>query len=450
MATVSYIPEHKQTSGAMKAVMDYCMQEKKTVEPETGIRFVSGVNCIGANSFTEFLATKAAHQKMDGMQFYQYVQSFSPKEKISHAQAHEIALEFAAKAWPGHEVLVCTHCDAAHIHSHFIINSVSMENGKKLRQNPNTLKELRKLSDEICSARGFSIVPPKERKTSEMSSREYHSAERGESWKLQLEIVIDRAMESAREREHFIRLMGWEGYAVRWSDDRKYITYTTPDGFKCRDKKLHEDKYRKENMEYEFRIRKEIIEGNEGSPERNAGSGEAGTTRRGVDGCQLEGTDFFPGGSDQCAGTASGHGIYTCRPTGSGGLGEPGAGVFPERNNGTGEGLGAAPEGADRIIGQADGASGIGGDGDRETGWEYAREIFLRNLTGADAASQSAEEAVLDFSDSQFDFGDLGVDAAYLAADLSGIIEDEDVEDCTTMRPVHEHKRKTGPAMGGM
>lgn len=116
MATISYIPEHKQAVGAMKAVMDYCMQEKKTVELDTGIRFVSGVNCIGASSFTEFLATKAAYRKMDGTQFYQYVQSFSPKEKISHAQAHEIALEFAAKAWPGYEVLVCTHCDAAHIH----------------------------------------------------------------------------------------------------------------------------------------------------------------------------------------------------------------------------------------------------------------------------------------------------------------------------------------------
>lgn len=451
MATVSYIPERKQTVGAMKAVMDYCMQEKKTVEPDTGIRFVSGVNCIGTNSFTEFLATKAAYRKLDGTQFYQYVQSFSPKESITPAQVHELALEFAAKAWPGHEILVCTHCDAAHIHSHFVINSVSVETGKKLRQNPNTLKELRKLSDETCEAHGFSVLPPKKRKTSEMSSREYRSAERGESWKLQLEIVIDRAMESACDLEHFIRLMRWEGYGVRWSDDRKYITYTTPEGFKCRDKKLHEDKYRKENMEYEFRIRKKIIEGNEGSPERNAGSGETGTARRGADGCQLEGTDRFSGGSDQGAGTASGHGIYACRPEGSSGLGEPSTGVSSGRGIGTGEGMGAALEGTDRGIRQADGTSGISGDGNGETGWEYAREIFLRNLTGADAASQSAEEAMLDFSDSQFDFGDLGVDAAYLAADLSEIIEEEnDVEDCTTMHPVHEHKRKTGPAMGGM
>lgn len=450
MATVTYIPEHKQTSGAMKAVMTYCMQEKKTMDPETGMQLVSGVNCIGANSITEFLATKSAFRKMDGTQFYQYVQSFSPEEPITAKQAHEIAMDFATKAWPGYEVLVCTHCDAPHIHSHFVINSVSVENGKKLRQDPNTLKELRKLSDEICSAHGFSVIPPKKRKTSEMSSREYRSAERGESWKLQLEIVIDRVMESATDREHFTRLMDWEGYAVRWSDDRKYITYTTPDGFKCRDSKLHEDKYRKENMEYEFRIRKKIISGDEESPERNAGTSTTGTACCGSDGCQLESTDRFPTESNKNIGTASGHSIYTCRPGGTGRLGEPDDGYSQGRCIGAEAGAGSIQGGTDRSIEQTNSTFGIDGDGYGETGWEYAREIFLCNFTGADTTPQSAEETVLDFSDSQFNFGNIGVDIAYLAADLSGIIKDKHVKDCTSMYPIHERKRKHGPAMGGM
>ena len=49
------------------------------------------------------------------------------------------------------------------------------------------------------------------------------------------------------------------GYQVAWEDNRKYITYTTPGGRKCRDIRLHQDKFRKENMEYEFTIREEHL-----------------------------------------------------------------------------------------------------------------------------------------------------------------------------------------------
>lgn len=139
MATVTYIKESRQHISAMRAVMNYCQREDKTTDLQTGHCYVSGVNCNGADPFTEFMATKTAYGKLDGINFYQYVQSFSPKENLTYEQAHEVGLEFAAKAWPGYEVQVCTHCDAQHIHSHFIINSVSFETGLKLRQSPGSL-----------------------------------------------------------------------------------------------------------------------------------------------------------------------------------------------------------------------------------------------------------------------------------------------------------------------
>ena len=120
MATVTYIRESRQHLSAMRAVMAYCMREDKTWDEQSGQRLISGINCEGRNSILEFEATKAAHGKMDGINFYQYVQSFKPTENITPRQAHEIAKEFAVRAWPGAEVLVATHCDTDHIHSHFI------------------------------------------------------------------------------------------------------------------------------------------------------------------------------------------------------------------------------------------------------------------------------------------------------------------------------------------
>ena len=66
MATVMYIPEKKQSLGAMKGVMSYVCQEKKTRDPVTGQRFVTGVHCLGDNACREFLATKRTYGRDEG------------------------------------------------------------------------------------------------------------------------------------------------------------------------------------------------------------------------------------------------------------------------------------------------------------------------------------------------------------------------------------------------
>ena len=120
MATVNYIRESKQTISAMKGLINYCVQDSKVKDKNSGHRYVSGINCNGENAFNEFMTTKYAYKKVDGFNFYQYVQSFSPRENVTPEQVHKIGLEFAEKAWPGHEVLVATHLDAKHLHNHFV------------------------------------------------------------------------------------------------------------------------------------------------------------------------------------------------------------------------------------------------------------------------------------------------------------------------------------------
>lgn len=246
MATVNYIPESNQSISAMKAVIDYCLQQKKVADEDSGRRLVGGVNCNGENSFTEFMVTKNAHKKKGGITFYHYVQSFSPRENVSAAQVHKIGLEFAEKAWPGHEVLVTTHTDAEHLHNHFVINSVHYENGNKLRQNPGTLTRLRTLSDNVCNEHGLSVLKPYKKDGANISSREYRAASKGESWKFKLIADIDFVMNRSGSRDDFMREMNRLGYQVTWTDERKYITFTCPNGMKCRDIRLHDEKYLKD------------------------------------------------------------------------------------------------------------------------------------------------------------------------------------------------------------
>lgn len=257
MPIVRFIKNEKQNASAMKGSIDYCLQKCKTVDSQTGQRYVSGINCNGLNAYREFMTTKLANNADNGRYFYQYVQSFSPKDNVDYDKAHKIALEFAEKAWQGHEILVTTHCDRNHIHTHFIINSVSFETGKKLRQNPNTLKSLRKLNDEICAK--YDVTPLKpytKTKEKRLSDGEYRMAMKGESWKFALMFTIDNVMKRAKTKQEFIDEMKRNGYQVLWTDERKYITYTCPNGMKCRDIKLHQEKYRKEKMELEFELRR--------------------------------------------------------------------------------------------------------------------------------------------------------------------------------------------------
>ena len=262
MATVTFIKYKRQTGGTLRSVAQYVSQAKKTVA-QTGHPLTSGLNCTPHLAAQEFIATRTTHRKDSPVWFYHYVQSFSPEEKITGEQAHRLAKEFAARAWPDNEVLITTHLDAAHFHTHFIVNSVCYGTGRMLRQGLGTLHALRQMSDELCMKYGFSVLPREQGKnrTHGMDGREYRSAAKGESWKFRLIATIDQCMRYASDKEEFIALMQSDGYGVRWTDSRKSITYTTPQGMKCRDDRLHSERYRKEVMELELRTRTEIIHG---------------------------------------------------------------------------------------------------------------------------------------------------------------------------------------------
>lgn len=410
MATVTFIKYQKQSAGALRGVAQYVSQDEKTLD-ENGSQLISGQNCTPQLVSQEFQATRDMCHKESPVWFYHYVQSFSPDEVITGEQAHQLAKEFAAKAWPDSEVLIATHLDAEHIHTHFIVNAVCWETGKMLRQGPNTLRSLRQLSDELCLKHGFSVLPQQKKKQSQgMGTREYRSAAKGESWKFRLMNAIDQCMRYASTREDFISLMESEGYQVRWSASRKSITYTTPQGMKCRDDRLHELKYTKEVMEREFRVRAEIIyRGIETAEPTQQGSSLA-------DGAATR------GGLGRTAGSAGRSGG---RCFGTGG---PAAGTVPAG--------GAAPHPG------ADGGPGAGcgpNEGGVETGWEEERAFYL--------AAQSPDRAVgLDLAgpDPAGDHGwhgGLADDLVRLGRTLESGADVDPVRDATTM---HQHTdRKT-------
>jgi hypothetical protein len=255
MAIIYAVKEKTQSRTAMSKVMRYVSQDKKTLfEDERGntVKLVSGQNCCGTTAFQEFMATKRRYRKEKGVYFYQYVQSFKPGTPVTPQEIHQMGVELA-KYFDGYEVQIATHIDRDHWHNHLVVNSVSCETGLKLQFNEKNLEQLRSLSDQICQANGLEVLRPyRKPEHRPMLAGEYRAAARGGSFKFRLMAAIDQAMKQSRTRADFIACMERMGYKVKWEPHYKYITYTTPEGQRCRDNRLHERKYLKSEMEEYF------------------------------------------------------------------------------------------------------------------------------------------------------------------------------------------------------
>ena len=416
MPIIHFINNKTQTAGGMKNVLNYVSRKEKTASEDK--RFVTGVNCSPETALDEMTATKNLYHKPDGRLYYHLVQSFPSWYEIDPELAHKIAVELAEKAFGKYEVVVATHIDREHIHSHFVFNSVSFEDGKKYHSNKESVEELMKLSDEICHQYGVHVLdtPKKKMNKDFLSDSEYRSAKRGESFKWELMNVINQVMKKAKSKKQFCYMMKQQGYDVRWEDNRKYITYTCPNGRRCRDNKLHGERYRKENMEYEFKARRiaaDVRQGIVGSGRHTADSGGARF--------QLESADR----------------IEQADVAGAAGNTQPTVGAVNESRDRTGAENSTLR--AERYNSELSGAAGSN-VGNRDfssraveesnsepviTGWEAERGIWLE----AERARRIQAQAQLESSQVDSDIT-VGIDSIIGSVTaVASIIEDEPVDD---------------------
>ena len=411
MATFTAIPEKTQTATAMRRVLDYVMQDKKTVID--GIKLVSGQNCVPESALQEFMATKHLYGKATGVFFKQYVQSFKPDCGATPEQIHQIGLE-TAKAFVGFEVVVATHIDRDHWHNHFVVNSVNCETGYKIQINEKGLEQLRQRSDEICQQFGLQILQPYQKpKQRTMNQREYRAALRGNSKKLKLTNAIDYAVAKSRTRQQFIEQLQKLGYGVKWIDHYKYITYTTPDGQKFRDNRLPDDKYLKTNMEELFAYEYNQIKTNKSDTTSNTGHG------RSIN--RTDSTDVLDAqtGAVQSAGTAHltdwgshcrKHG-FDIRTADTGMVGQSDRGNAPTECNPNAENR-RGEDGLDQIFSRGQ-VIEADGELDKTTAHGYLPD------------DERTESERLDTVEAETEMGggwsDIAVNSLYLAADLAMI-----------------------------
>lgn len=277
----------------IKTILSYVMKEEKTEQ-----KLLSCLNCTPDMVQEQMEFTKRLWGKNGGRTYKHFVQSFAPEENIDSVQAHQIACQLAASRpeWQDFEVLIATHEDKKHIHTHFVVNSVSCVDGHKIQQSKAELQAMKDDSDRLCMQHGLHITEKgktfdghNREETAAFSKDTYQmlkKAEQGEvkSYVQDIALAILKCREQATSRADFVQHMNEQGYGVDWQDSHKYITFIDLNRqvkgekqCKIRNNKLekyYNMNFGKETLEHEFASNARTAETPREQFNRTASSGE--------------------------------------------------------------------------------------------------------------------------------------------------------------------------------
>lgn len=204
---------------ALKDVLSYAKDEEKT-EQEF---YVEGINCNPSTARDQFISIKQAYGKEDGIQAYHGYLSFKEQD-ISPSLAQKIGMEFAQEVWGDRfQVVVTTHLNTKHLHCHYVINSISFKDGKRLWGNEKAWFKFRLVADKICEKYGLYYNPSPNR--SKQSSYYYNLEKAGMPTRYDLaRKAIDEAIRHSTNLKAFDYALTQMGYEHSLSESRKYWT----------------------------------------------------------------------------------------------------------------------------------------------------------------------------------------------------------------------------------
>ncbi|MEF2707836.1 MAG: relaxase/mobilization nuclease domain-containing protein [Pseudoruminococcus massiliensis] len=210
----------------MSRVLQYAANPKKT----NNKLYISGINCEPETAYEEFTAVKRSYAKADGIEAYHGYLSFK-EQNITPELTMKIGTEFAQEVWGKRfQVLVTVHTDTEHPHCHFVINSVSFVDGKKLWGEEKAWFKFKQTADRLCEKYGLYYNPKLVRGKS--SSYHYNREKKGEPTRYLLaREAMEKALLQCTNTADLRYTLAKLGYELTMNDRRKYWTIT-PKGSK--------------------------------------------------------------------------------------------------------------------------------------------------------------------------------------------------------------------------
>ncbi|MCM1525193.1 MAG: relaxase/mobilization nuclease domain-containing protein [Ruminococcus sp.] len=169
-------------------------------------------------------------QSKNSRKYYHFIHSFSPEDNISPERAHRLTEELCGKFFPHSEIVIATHTDTSHIHSHIVINSVNFDDGKMLQISPKRYTAIKDFSNEIAERENLAVVDfrkPTQEKIRQSQAERQIILRGGTSWKQELTEVIDLALSSVNNLFDFENFLNRYGVTLTRNTE-KTIAYKHP------------------------------------------------------------------------------------------------------------------------------------------------------------------------------------------------------------------------------
>ena len=198
-------------NSGLKQAIEYVLNGDKTQEQV----LTAHLNCDPGFEYQQMMDTKRELGKLNGRQCYHIIQSFVPGE-ITPELALQIATEFATEYLAGYQVVIGTHMDRHHIHSHILFNSVNDATGEKYHCSKSEyFQQIRAVSDRLCREHGLSVIIQGDGQKS-MSYIEWLRQSKGQpTYRSMLEVDLKESIEDANSIGDFFRLMERKGYEIK-------------------------------------------------------------------------------------------------------------------------------------------------------------------------------------------------------------------------------------------
>lgn len=209
---------------ALADVLTYAKDEEKTEKQF----FVDGINCNPSTARDQFITTKEYFGKTDGIQAYHGYMSFKEQD-ITPEKAQEVGMEFARRAWgKRYQVVVTCHLNTQHLHCHFVINSISFVDGKRMVDNEKNWFKFRHIADAVCKEYGLHFNPnPKFERPTNYYFEKLEKAGMPNRYQL-IRDAINHALEHSKSVAEVGYALRDMGYGYDFNPRRKYWTVKPP------------------------------------------------------------------------------------------------------------------------------------------------------------------------------------------------------------------------------
>ena len=199
--------------GSPQQLLDYILDEKGYGE-KVGI--ASSLNCNVETALIEYLDIQKKYNMKGNRVAYHIIQSFSPKDKISPAQANEIGKRLCEELYSNYQCVISTHIDKGHVHNHISINAISLD-GKKLEDRLSNTKEglyaLSNTSDKIAAEYGCFIMPQKTYHKDKKKDLYYQYKE--QTFKEKIQEDIESVIYKCNTLDEFLDELSIMGYRIK-------------------------------------------------------------------------------------------------------------------------------------------------------------------------------------------------------------------------------------------